>query len=135
MEHVRPFPKPNSDTRPFWNGCRQHQLRFQKCKDCSHVRWPPSVICPMCYSDHTGWIVASGKGKIFSFVIYHQAFHSAFESDLPYVVAIVELEEGPRLLTNIIGCSHDALRCDIPVKVTWEDITEDFSLPKFQLFS
>jgi uncharacterized OB-fold protein len=135
MPYERPVPKPNPDTEPFWKGCKEHQLRFQKCEDCGHVRWPPSIICPTCYSRETDWIVAGGKGKIFSFAVYHHAYHPAFKNDLPYVVAIVELEEGPHLLTNIIGCDHEALRCEMPVQVIWEDIAEGFSLPKFQPIS
>jgi uncharacterized OB-fold protein len=135
MEYKKPLPKPNDDNRLFWEGCREHQLRFQKCGDCGHVRWPPSIICPICYSDNTDHITAGGRGTIFSFVVYHTAFHPAFEDDLPYVVAIVELEEGPRLLTNIVSCSHDELRCELAVEVVWDDITEDFSLPKFSPLS
>ena len=132
MAYEKPLPQPNADTKPFWDGCKEHQLRFQKCRNCGHVRWPASIICPMCYSYDTEWIVASGKGKVYTFAIYHQAYHKAFESDLPYVTASVELEEGPRILTNIVGCSPDEVRCDMPVEVKWEDITEEFSLPKFK---
>ena len=135
MEYKKPLPKPNDDNRLFWEGCREHQLRFQKCVDCGHVRWPPSIICPICYSDNTDLITTSGRGTIFSFVVYHTAFHPAFEDDLPYVVAIVELEEGPRLLTNIVNCSHDELRCDLAVEVVWDDVTEEISLPKFSPLS
>jgi len=132
MEYLKPLPKLNADTKPFWDGCRNHELRFQKCTECGHVRWPPSIICPLCYSNRTEWIRASGKGKVFSFVVYHKAYHPAFEADLPYVVAIVELEEGPHFLTNIVGCDPDAVSCEMPVNVIWEDVTEEFSLPKFR---
>jgi uncharacterized OB-fold protein len=132
MEYMKPLPKINADTKPFWDACRNHELRFQKCTECGHVRWPPSIICPLCYSNKTEWIRASGKGEIFSFVVYHKAFHPAFEADLPYVVAIVELEEGPHFLTNIVGCDPGAVSCEMPVDVVWEDITEEFSLPKFR---
>lgn len=132
MDYDKPLPKLNADSRPFWSGCKEHQLRFQKCNNCGHVRWPASIICPMCYSYDTDWIVASGRGKVFTFVVYHKAYHPGFQSDLPYVVAIVELEEGPHIFTNITACSPDQVRCDMPVEVTWEDITEEFSLPKFQ---
>jgi len=135
MEYGKISLKPNADNKPFWDGCKEHQLRFQKCRNCGSVRWPASVVCPLCYSGDTEWIVASGKGKIYSFVVYHQAYHKAFESDVPYVVASVELEEGPRLLTNIVGCRPDEVRCDMPVEVTWEDINEELSLPKFKLVS
>ena len=132
MAYQKPLPQPNADTKPFWDGCKEHQLRFQKCRNCGLVRWPPSIICPMCYSYDTEWIVASGKGKVYTFAVCHQAYYKVFENDLPYVTAVVELEGGPRLLSNIVGCSPEEVRCDMPVEVTWEDISEEFSLPKFK---
>ena len=133
MTYDKPLPHPNADDKPFWEGCQEHQLRFQKCQSCGLVRWPPSIICPMCYSYDTEWIVAAGKGTVYTFVVYHQAYHPAFESELPYVTAVVELEEGPHMLTNIVGCNPDEIKCDMPVEVAWEDISEEFSLPKFKL--
>ena len=128
----KPLPKVNGDSLGFWTGCKEHELRFQKCRACGHVRWPASMICPKCTSQETQWIVAKGKGKVYTFVVYHVAYHPAFEKDIPYVVAVVELEEGPRLLTNIVGCRPDEVACEMPVEVIWEDITEEFSLPKFK---
>jgi len=133
VAYEKPLPRPNGDTGPFWEGCKEHQLRFQRCSSCGHVRWPPSVICPICHSSNMEWIVASGKGRIYSFVVYHVAFHPTFQNDIPYVTAIVELSEGPRILTNIVGCNPSELQCDMPVKVEWDDITDEFSLPKFKL--
>lgn len=132
MSYGKPLPQPNPDTKPFWDGCREHELRFQKCGVCGHVRWPPSIVCPVCYANDTEWITASGRGKIYTFAVYHQAFHKAFENELPYVTAIIELEEGPRLLSNIVDCDPQEVRCDMPLEVTWEDVTEEFSLPKFR---
>jgi len=132
MGYEKPIPKPNSDTRVFWNGCRDHELRFQKCKECGHVRWPPSIICPKCYSSETELVLSRGKGRVYSFVVYHVAFHPAFRDEVPYVTAIVELQEGPHLLTNIVGCKASEITCDMPVEVVWEDITEELSLPKFK---
>lgn len=77
-------------------------------------------------------MVVGGKGKVYTFVVYHVAYHSGFEKDVPYVVAEVELEEGPRLLTNIVDCRPDELKCEMLVEVTWENITDEFSLPKFK---
>ena len=131
-DYSKPLPKVNADNYEFWTGCKKHELRFQKCKACGHVRWPASMICPMCYSQETQWIVAGGKAKVYTFVVYHVAYHPGFEKDVPYVVADVELEEGPRLLTNIVGCQPDEVTCEMPVEVTWEDITPEFSLPKFK---
>lgn len=132
MTYQKPLPQINADNKPFWDGCKQHRLRFQKCTNCAHVRWPPSIICPECHSSETKWIVAGGKGKVYSFAVYHHAFHKTFENDIPYVVAIVSLDEGPHILSNIIGCSPEDVRCDMPVEVTWDDVTEEFSLPKFK---
>ena len=132
MVYRKPLPEPDADTKPFWDGCKQHQLRFQKCRGCGHLRWPPSIICPRCYSSDTEWIVASDKGSVYTFVVFHQVYHQAFVNDIPYVTAIVELDEGPHLLTNIVGCKPDEVKCGMPVEVAWEDITEEFSLPKFK---
>lgn len=132
MTYQKPLPQTNADNKPFWDGCRQHQLRFQKCENCGHVRWPPAVICPICHSSEMKWIVAGGKGKVYSFAICHQAFHEAFVNDLPYLIAIVQLEEGPHMLTNIVGCIPKDVHCDMPVEVIWDDITDEFSLPKFK---
>ena len=132
MATEKPLPQANSDTQPFWDGCKEHELRFQKCMDCGHVRWPPSMICPECHAAQTEWITAGGKGAVYTYAVYHRAFHPAFKDDLPYVAAVVELEEGPHLLTNIIGCKPEAVRCDMSVEIAWEDVTDEFSLPKFK---
>lgn len=132
MKDKRPMPKVNSDNRPFWNGCRGHELRFQKCGTCGRVRWPPSGICPACHSDSTGWIVSGGRGRVFSFAVYRTAFHPGFQDAVPYVVALVELDEGPLMISNIIDCTPEDVTCDMTVEVTWEDISEEFSLPKFR---
>jgi uncharacterized OB-fold protein len=132
MDDKKPLPVPNADTQPFWDGCREHELRFQRCEDCGCVRWPPSVICPKCHSKSRDMITASGKGKVFTFAVYHQAHHPAFKDELPYVVAIIELEEGVRFLSNIVECSPEEVRCEMPVEVVWENVTEAFSLPKFK---
>ncbi len=130
--YIKPLPRVNDDNKEFWAGSKRHQLRFQRCQSCGHVRWPASLFCPMCLGRDTEWIVSEGKGRVYTYAVYHVAYHPGFEKELPYVVAIVELEEGPRLLTNIVGCQPDEVRCEMPVEVTWEDITEEISLPKFR---
>jgi uncharacterized OB-fold protein len=132
MSFDSPLPKPNADTRPFWEGCRRKELRFQKCRDCGHVRWPPSIMCPECHATDTEWIVADGRGVIYSYVVYHVAFHPAFKDKLPYVTAVVELHEGPRILTNIVDCDPSALRCDMPVEVIWGEIDRKLHLHRFR---
>ena len=131
-DYPKPLPDINDDNKEFWTGCKDHELRFQKCKQCSHVRWPPSIICPECHSSEMEWVVSRGKGKVYSFVVYHVAYHQGFKDEVPYIVADVELEEGPRLLTNIVECLPESISCEMPVTVVWDDVTEDFSLPKFR---
>ena len=132
MKYEKPLPQPNADTKPFWDGCNRHQLLFQKCRNCQHVRWPPSIICPRCYSYDTEWTKASGRGRIYTYTVYHEAFHESFRNDLPYVTSVVKLDEGVYLLTNIVGCIHEEIKCDMPVEVVWDDISEEFTLPKFR---
>ena len=131
-EYQKPLPNVNGDNQIFWDGCKQHQLKFQKCGACGHVRWPASVVCPQCHGRAVEWIIADGKGTIYTFVVYHVAYHPGFQDDLPYVVADVELAEGPHLLSNIVGCRTDQVRCDMPVEVIWEAITDAFTIPKFR---
>ncbi|HOO89604.1 MAG TPA: Zn-ribbon domain-containing OB-fold protein [Syntrophales bacterium] len=135
MAYKKPLPKINADTREFWKGCEEHLLRLQKCTECGTVRWPPSFICPRCHSQTTEWITSTGRGLIYTFTVNHVAFDEAFQEDLPYVVAVVALEEGPHLLTNIVGCDPGVVRCDMPVEVVWDDVTDEISLPKFRPIS
>jgi hypothetical protein len=131
-EYDKPLPKVNGDNEEFWKGCREHELRFQKCIPCGHLRWPAAVVCPTCLSRESEWIRASGRGTVYTFAVYHAAFHPGFERDVPYVVATIALEEGPHLLSNVVGCRTDQVACGMPVEVTWQDITREFSLPKFR---
>ena len=132
MTYRKPLPQPNADDRFFWEGCKRHQLLFQKCRDCGHVRWPAAIFCPQCHSDETEVITSAGKGILYTYAVYHRAYHPGFADDIPYVTAVVALDEGPHLLSNLVGYTPDALKCDMPLLVVWEDITPDFALPKFR---
>jgi hypothetical protein len=129
----RPLPNINGDNREFWAGCRNHQLKFQKCEECGHVRWPAALVCPACHSQKAGWLTSTGKGRIYTFVVYRIAYHPAFTDDLPYIVAIVEMGEGPRLLTNIVGCRPEDVACEMAVETVWKDVNNEISLPLFKL--
>lgn len=132
MDYDKLSLRPNADNKFFWDACKEHQLRFQRCSNCTYIRWPASVICPVCYSNESDLITARGKGKIYTFVVYHQAYLDAVASDVPYVVGVVQLDEGPRILTNIVGCRPDEVECDMPVEVTWKDVHKDLSIPHFK---
>ncbi len=127
----KPLPRPTEDSAPFWAAAQQGELRMQRCGDCGHFRFPPSAICARCLSDRHEWVKLSGRGVVFSWIVVHQSQHPAFNTDTPYNVAIVELDEGPRLHTRIVGCANDAIRIDMPVEVVFERVNDDVSLVYF----
>jgi len=126
------LPKPTEDSEPYWGFCRKQELRMQKCQSCGHVRFPPSVICPRCWSLKHEWIKLSGRGQVWSWVIFHQAFYPGYADDVPYNTAIIELAEGPKLHTNVIGCSNEEISIGLPVEVVFEKVDEEVTLPKFR---
>jgi hypothetical protein len=132
MTDARPLPQLNPDNRPFWEGCREHRLKIQKCSGCGALRWPPAFLCPHCLAAGTEWVAAGGTGSVYTYAVYHVAPFPAFKDELPYVVAIVSLDEGPRMMTNIVGCDPEAVYCGMPVEVTWDDETGEFSIPRFR---
>lgn len=131
MGEKKPAPIIGPDNALFWEGCKGRILVFQRCARCGHVRWPPAIICPRCLSHEVEECRASGRGRIYTYVVYHLAYHEAFREDLPYVVALVDLEEGPRLLSNIVDCDIADLACEIPVECIWDNEGE-IPLPKFR---
>ncbi|WP_220198250.1 Zn-ribbon domain-containing OB-fold protein [Ktedonospora formicarum] len=122
----------DSDSRPYWEGLAQGELRIQRCSSCSKAVFYPRSICPHCFSDQLTWMVASGKGTIYTYTVAHQAF-GAFAEDVPFVIALVELEEGVRMMTRIIGADRDTLAVGKGVHVTFESVGEDMTLPYFSL--
>jgi uncharacterized OB-fold protein len=128
----KPLPVINEETQPFWDYCQKHELRMQKCRQCGYIRYPISLVCPQCSSFEAEWAPLSGRGRVYSFTIYRVAYHPAFQDDIPYVVAIIRLVEGPRMESNIIGCKIEDVRVEMPVMVSFEDVTEQVTLPKFR---
>lgn len=131
-EYTKPLPIINEETRPYWEFCRKHELRMQKCGQCGHIRFPVSILCPKCHSIESKWEKLSGKGTIYSYTVYRVPYHPAFVSDVPYVLAIIQLAEGPRMESNIIGCQPEDVKIEMPVEVGFEDVTLEVSLPKFR---
>jgi uncharacterized protein len=130
--YEKPLPNVDIETAPFWEYCGKHELRMQKCHQCGHLRNPPSILCPRCHSMEADWVKLSGKGKVYSYTIFHKAYHEAFKNDIPYAVAIIALDEGPRMLSNITGCKVNDISIDMPVMVSFEDVGDNFALPKFK---
>ena len=128
----KPVPRPSPESMPFWQGAKENRLLLPRCNRCGHFFFPPSQRCRHCLSPDLTWVESSGTGRIYSFVVYHRSYHPAFEADVPYVVAIVELDEGVRLLSNIVGTPPESVRCDARVKVTFDE-REGTSIPMFKL--
>jgi uncharacterized protein len=127
----KPQPRPAPESVPYWQAAREHRLEIQRCNACGEFWFPPSQSCPHCLAGDFAWTPVSGVGKVFSFVTYHRVYHPAFAKDVPYVVALVELAEGPRILTNIVGVAPEAVVCEMPVKVVFDDVEDGVSVPKF----
>lgn len=122
----------NEETRAFWEGCGRHELVLQRCRDCGAVQHRPRALCVSCLSDAIEHFVASGRGTVYTYTVTHQNQGPAFREAIPYVLAYVELEEGPRLLTNVVGCEPDAVRIGLPVQVEFVDTEGDLAVPRFR---
>jgi len=131
--YTGPIPKPTPESQPFWSATKEHKLALQHCNDCGQFYFYPRPLCRHCLSRNVEWRQVSGTGKLHSFVINSRPPRS-FPIQEPFIIGIVELDEGPRLMTNIIGIEADPkrLRCEMPVQVVFEDITEEITLPKFK---
>jgi uncharacterized OB-fold protein len=135
MDLDRPLPSPiTPEARPFWDGLRERKLMLPKCGACGHVFFYPRVLCPRCHAGDIGWIQASGRGTLHAFEIGYQAFSKAWKVKPPWVLAMVELAEGPRLMTNLINVAPDpkVIRCDMPVRVVFSKLTDEITLPLFE---
>mgnify|MGYP003878943725 CR=1 FL=1 len=132
MQYSKPLPVITAETREFWQGCKRHELVFQRCKDCGTYRHYPRPMCPSCGSWNVEWAKVSGKGKVYTYIIAHQPFHPAFVNDVPYAVVVVELEEGVRLVSNIVDCKPEDIYIGMPVEVIFDDVTEEVTLPRFR---
>ncbi|HKU42821.1 MAG TPA: Zn-ribbon domain-containing OB-fold protein [Polyangiales bacterium] len=124
-------PTPTPETLPFWEGTKLGELRLQRCNACAHVYFPPRPFCPKCAARKVSWFKASGRGSLYSYVIHHRPVPGFTP---PYSIAIVQLQEGPRLMSNIVNCPQtpEALQLDMPLEVTFKQLTADIALPQFQ---
>jgi uncharacterized OB-fold protein len=128
----KPLPVSSPETAPFWQGARNHRLLLPRCNACGKFWFPPSRLCTHCLSEDAAWHEASGSGRVHSFAVLHRVYHPAFANEVPYVVVVVELDEGPRLLSNVVNVGSDRVRCGMPVRVIYDDVSPETSLPKFE---
>jgi uncharacterized OB-fold protein len=129
-DYLKPLPKPSPTSRPFWDAARHHELKLQRCAACRHFMYYPRERCPACFSDRLEWERVSGRGKVYSYTVVRRASSRAF-GDAPYVLAIVELAEGPHMTTNIVA-PPERVRVDMPVEVFFDDVTPEQTLVKFK---
>jgi uncharacterized OB-fold protein len=129
-EYIKPLPKPTPTSRPFWEAAKRHELVLQRCDACARFIYYPRPRCPHCFADHLSWRRVSGRGKVYSFTIVRRASSRAF-ADGPYVLAIVELEEGVRMTTNIVA-PPETVQVGMPVQAFFDDVTPEHTLVKFK---
>ncbi len=131
-KYAKPLPHLDEENRPWWEALKRHELYLQKCRDCAAIRYYPRAQCPECLSPRTEWVRASGRGKVYTFTATWQNQAAGFRESIPYVMAYVQLDEGPKMLTNIIDCGPEQVKIDMPVEVVYEDVTAEVTLAKFR---
>lgn len=128
----RAVPVPTVETQYFWDQCREGVFNLERCTACGHPQFYPRGICSACYSSDVEWVQAQGRGEVISFTIVRRAFAPAFADKVPYVVALVRLEEGPQLMTHIVDGPPDQVAIGMEVEVDFEQIGDGIALPVFR---
>jgi uncharacterized OB-fold protein len=132
VDYQKPLPVPDGDTRPYWDAAKRHELTIQRCTECGRHIFYPRSICPYCISSAIEWVHTSGRGTIYSYTVVHRA-PAQFVGDVPYVVALIDLEEGVRMMSNIPGALPPDVHIGANVEVMFDDVTAEITLPKFRL--
>lgn len=125
------LPTPEGDTLAWWEAARQGRLLLRHCGDCGAVTYYPRPFCPRCWSENVDWQEACGRGTLYSWSVIYSNDQPPFRDRVPYVAAMVDLEEGPRMMTNVVDCEFDRLRVDMALRLEFLEISEDYSIPVF----
>jgi uncharacterized protein len=131
MTGPRMLAEVTSVNEPFFEGARRGELTLQRCDSCLQFRYPPSSRCPSCLSAASSWARMSGTGTLFSWIVMHRRYLAGFDDVLPYPVGLVALDEGPLVLTRLLG-DPASIRCDQRVEVEFEDLSAEISVPVFR---
>ena len=131
--YTKPLPQPTIDSKPFWDGLKEHRMVLQKCADCGRVRHYPRPVCDACLSMEVEWAEASGRGTVYSWTETHHPFHAGFRGETPYILVTVDLDEGVRMHSRLIDASIDELRLGLPVEVVYMDATDEVTLPLLRI--
>lgn len=133
MTYAKPLPVPDVETRPFWDACREGRLTLQRCTNCGHRRFPPTFYCAKCNSAEHEWIESTGRGRVFSWIVVrHPVPREIYAVDVPYVVALIELDEGVRIASNIVGIEPEEVTANMAVRAIFKPVTPDVTLPIFE---
>jgi len=130
--HVKPLPTPDADSRAYWQGLKDGKLLLQHCSDCRHVQFYQQSICRTCGGENLVHRAASGRGTVHSFSVVHRAPGPAFKQDTPYAILLVELDEGPRMISSLVDADPAALWFDMPVELVCEPVNDQVVLPRFR---
>jgi uncharacterized protein len=132
--YSKPLPRPLSPevTKPFWEAAKRHELVIPRCTICDHLFFYPRSECPRCLSNHLEWMQVSGRGRLHTYTVVYQPANAAFRDDTPYIYAVVQLDEGPRIVSNVVQCEIDAVRVDMPLEAIFDDVTPEWTLVKFK---
>jgi uncharacterized OB-fold protein len=130
-EYAKPLPEITAESKPFWDACARHEFLVQRCAACGHVQHYPRGVCTNCWSDQLQWKPSLGRGRVYTFTVTHRTQARGFRDELPYVLAWIELDEGVQVMSNIVGVDTAKVAIGMPVKVTFEDVKEGLSIPKF----
>ncbi len=125
-----PAPPGHTDNKLFWEGIKKHELLIQKCGECGKMVHPPLPMCSDCLSLNREWVASTGKGIVYSWVVYHEAPSPAFKT--PYAVALIELEEGVRVVSSLVDIEFDEIKIGMPVQVVFDDMADDVTMPRFK---
>jgi len=131
-QYTKPLPLITKLSKVFWDGCKEKKLLYQKCAECGEVIFFPKLLCPNCMSRNLEWKQSAGKGKIQTFTVTYDMAPPEFMPFVPYALAIIRLDEGYRMMSNIVQCDFDNLSCEMPVEVVFEAVTPEFTLPYFR---
>ena len=130
----KPLPRVDDPVQaPFWKAAAQHRFALQECGTCGARRWPPAPLCPECLTTGGDWVEVESTGRIWSYAVYDHAYRSSFANDIPYNVAVVDLDAGPTMISNIVDAAPEDLRIGDCVTVVFDDITADVTLVKFAI--
>lgn len=128
---MKPVPEPDEASKPWFDAAMEGRLMLMRCLDCGQARLPARMHCDHCLSERTEWFQASGRGTVRTFAVMHQRYHPAFAAEIPYNIAVVELEEGPRIPSNLVGVPNEEIKVGMPVMVEFERY-DDVAMPKFR---